>query len=406
VYLVPLHRLSLCMIVKNEADCIGRCLNSVKDVVDEMIIVDTGSTDSTIDICRSYGAQVYSFAWNGSFADARNFGLNYATGDWILWMDADEEVDAKDRYKLRDSLYMQQYSVLNINLLNYYGDTIDPDKTLSIGYPRLFRNHLGLRFVGNIHEALNYTEVIDDDSKYGFIDIKIHHYGYTESMVQNKEKIKRNLTMLEKELETTENPHWIHYHIATEYTRLGQFQQAFTHVNLSILHFLQAGRMPPFLVYKLKYSILISTGSWDGAWPGIEKAVAIYPDYVDLRFFMGFIQLKKGMYQEAIETFDKCIDMGEDNLNYLILKGVGSFQAWYHKGLCYEKLDQPLEAVRSFLQACIQSQSFTPALEKLAEYQASQEIAFEKVLQDQLDEKTRANIMDRIRSYRIKNEKE
>ncbi|MEW6587003.1 MAG: tetratricopeptide repeat protein, partial [Nitrospirota bacterium] len=94
--------LSLCMIVKNEENNIARCLTSVKPVVDEMIVVDTGSTDRTRDIAKAFGAQVYDFAWTESFADARNFSLSKASGDWILVLDADEVISPLDYEKLRE----------------------------------------------------------------------------------------------------------------------------------------------------------------------------------------------------------------------------------------------------------------------------------------------------------------
>src|SRR5204863_5400745 len=86
-----LPRLSLCMIVKNEERFLRNCLESVKDIVDEMVIVDTGSTDSTLDIAREYGAKVIPHVWKDDFSEARNVSLDHATGDWALWLDADEE---------------------------------------------------------------------------------------------------------------------------------------------------------------------------------------------------------------------------------------------------------------------------------------------------------------------------
>ena len=92
--------LSLAMIVKDEEQCIKRCLDSVVDLVDEIVIVDTGSTDKTIEICRSYNAQVFPYPWNNNFAEARNFGLDKVTKDWVLWLDADEEVAPENRCSL------------------------------------------------------------------------------------------------------------------------------------------------------------------------------------------------------------------------------------------------------------------------------------------------------------------
>ena len=94
--------ISLCMIVKDEEKFLPTCLESVKGYVDEIIIVDTGSTDRTIEIARRYNAKIYCHAWENSFSKARNYSLKYATGDWILILDADEEIERKDAYKLRN----------------------------------------------------------------------------------------------------------------------------------------------------------------------------------------------------------------------------------------------------------------------------------------------------------------
>lgn len=88
--------ISLCMIVKNEERNLRRCLQSVKNYVTEIVIVDTGSTDQTRAIAQSFGAQLYDFIWTDNFADARNFSLEHSSGDWILWMDADEELCITD----------------------------------------------------------------------------------------------------------------------------------------------------------------------------------------------------------------------------------------------------------------------------------------------------------------------
>ena len=90
------------MIVRNNAGTIRACLESIKPFVDEMIVVDTGSTDATPEICRELGAQVYHFLWPDSFAIARNESLKYARGEWIFWMDSDDIIDAENGRKLRE----------------------------------------------------------------------------------------------------------------------------------------------------------------------------------------------------------------------------------------------------------------------------------------------------------------
>ncbi|MDD2373005.1 MAG: glycosyltransferase family 2 protein, partial [Syntrophomonadaceae bacterium] len=105
--------LSLAMIVKDEESCIKRCLDSVINLVDEIIIVDTGSTDKTIEICRSYNAQVFHYSWNNNFAEARNFGLDKVTGDWVLWLDADEEVAPENRNQLNNETLFDDYDAVS-----------------------------------------------------------------------------------------------------------------------------------------------------------------------------------------------------------------------------------------------------------------------------------------------------
>ena len=111
--------ISLCMMVKNEEEFLPRCLESVKDVVDEIVIVDTGSTDRTVEIAESYGARVYHHPWENDFSKHRNQSISYASGAWILEMDADEEFFSEDTQKIgktlqetnADFLYLKCYDL-------------------------------------------------------------------------------------------------------------------------------------------------------------------------------------------------------------------------------------------------------------------------------------------------------
>ena len=97
-------RCSLCMIVRDEERYLAGCLESVVDLVDEIVVVDTGSTDSTPDIARRFGARVFNFQWVDDFSAARNESLRHATGEWIFWLDADERLDAPNRRKFQQLL--------------------------------------------------------------------------------------------------------------------------------------------------------------------------------------------------------------------------------------------------------------------------------------------------------------
>lgn len=356
-------RLSLCMIVKNEEEFIGQCLNSTKDIVDEIIIVDTGSTDKTIEICKSFDAKIEKFEWNGSFADARNFGLEKATGDWILWLDADEEVDKEDAKGIFLGTHFVDFDALTIRLVNYYGEKVDKNNTTDLAHTRLFRRGLGIKFINKIHESLDLKDIPPE--RIGHLNMKVFHYGYLDPIVQKKEKYERNIKLLKQQINEGENIPWAYYYIGMEHYRKKKYNEAFEYANLSIRSFLEIPVLPPSMVYKLKYSTLIAMGSFEGAWPGIEKAIALYPDYVDLRFFKGIILYYLEEYESSLQSFEECIEMGEDNINHLVLRGVGSFQAWYYKAQCLNKLGKTEESIVSFLHSLAISPQYQVAIDYL-----------------------------------------
>ena len=185
--------LSLCMIVKDEEDCLARCLMSVMPVVDEIIIVDTGSTDSTKAIAKAFGARVYDFEWTSDFSEARNLSLSKATGNWILVLDADEVISPLDYDRLsrivkNDDGPPKAYSITTRNYVkppHIIGWTCNkgeyPDEEDGTGwYPsakvRLFTNDGRIRFENLIHELVesslnrNGIEIREND-------IPVHHYG-------------------------------------------------------------------------------------------------------------------------------------------------------------------------------------------------------------------------------------
>jgi glycosyltransferase involved in cell wall biosynthesis len=361
--------LSLCMIVKNEEQFIGKCLDSVKHIVDEMIIVDTGSTDHTVSICQSYGAKVFEIPWTENFADARNYGLSQATGDWILWMDADEQLDQDTAMLIRDILTEEEAHIGLIQLINYVGEGLpNLEDAYIVAHHRLIRNNKGFAFKGAIHERLNVQEVVGEEAPMKVIPAKIHHYGYLETVVRDRNKSDRNLRLLEKEKSKSEYSPWVDYHIANEFHRLKRYHQAYDAVNLSLKNFIEAGQLPPSLLYRLKYELMLTMGNYEVACQSIEKAISLYTDYVDLHFYRGVILFLKQSYAEAIPVFLHCLELGEGNIHHLTRRGVGSFHAWYYVGKCLEHMDKRDEAVEAYkecLQGCTDHKEASEALEQL-----------------------------------------
>lgn len=182
--------LSLCMIVKDEEKVLERCLSSVCDIVDEIIIVDTGSTDKTKDIAKKFTDKVYNFKWIDDFSKARNYSFSKATKDYIMWLDADDIILEEDRKKLKElklndkvDIYFMKYNI---------GFDEDENVTFSYYRERILKRQKNYKWVGAIHEVI----VPKGECKY--LDIAITHKKI------NKRDNKRNLRIFEKIIKSGE----------------------------------------------------------------------------------------------------------------------------------------------------------------------------------------------------------
>jgi len=147
--------ISLCMIVKNEENTLPRCLNSVKDLVDEIIIVDTGSTDKTVEIAKQYTDRVYHFTWVNSFAKARNYSFSLATKDYILFLDADDVLLEEDQEKFRKLKETLDPSVDVVTMIYQTGFDEYGNVTLRYRRNRLTKREKNFQWIGDIHEYLD-----------------------------------------------------------------------------------------------------------------------------------------------------------------------------------------------------------------------------------------------------------
>ncbi len=203
--------ISFCLIARNEEKNLERVLTSIKPVADEIILTDTGSTDATIQIAQKFGAKISHFAWCDDLSAARNFGFKQATGDWIFWIDADEEFLAESADEIRRCLSQDNvfaYLILRQDLT----DLGRLDLYSEMWLPRLFRRHKEILLIGRHHEQFK-PSLVELAEKQGQVvegsAIRIRHYGFAGP--KRADKFSRDVKLLELELQ--ERPGQLYYQI-------------------------------------------------------------------------------------------------------------------------------------------------------------------------------------------------
>lgn len=222
-------KLGFVYIVKNEESTIGNSLNSIKEVADEIVIVDTGSTDKTKEIAKTYTDKVYDYVWEDDFSKARNFSIDKSESEWLLWLDADEELDKLGVDCIKKWKKQVEtggvYSDLQVNLdvkcyrlplVNYV-----QDKPQNMFWTiKLFKR--ALRFERPIHEGLN----VERGEDIGKLPATILHYGYNRvDEVSKKKRFERNLALLLKQRET-DSGKYNTFHLGSTYYYIKDYENA------------------------------------------------------------------------------------------------------------------------------------------------------------------------------------
>jgi glycosyltransferase involved in cell wall biosynthesis len=208
------------MIVRNEEQNLAVCLESAADLVDEIVVVDTGSTDSTRDIARRFRAQVFDFPWVDDFAAARNQSLRHATGDWIFWLDADERIDAPNRTKIQGLFAELGKENKAFEMTSHYLPEQGSFLAAEAKSIRLFRNHPKVRWQNRIHEDLT-PALRAQRASVVRTDIAILHTGYQDPVVRAL-KNERDLRLLLMEYADGSNKPFTLLSIGKLYLALGR----------------------------------------------------------------------------------------------------------------------------------------------------------------------------------------
>ncbi len=350
--------LSVCLIVKNEEKNLRKCLESVLNLADEIIVVDTGSTDNTIQIAKEYTAKIFFFSWIDNFSAARNFAIEQAQKNWILMIDGDEEINTADRFYWERLLTDPKKEGYFVQIQNHGDITNNSIRNPSF---RLFRRKAEYRYYGRIHEQiLPQICKTHDLSCIGITELVLLHYGYSPELVLQKSKIERNIKLLQLELKNSPQDSFMRFNLGVEYFRMSEYQLAAWNfraaMNLSDLKI----SYYPLLILRLGMS-LFGAGDFYGSVKVLKDGCELFPDYPDLYFLLGEIHCGTGRYVEGIEYFKKCLEIGEAPIQYVTAMGVGSYQAAYLLGECYLDFGDLDRAVEYYYQS-LKMNYYQPAL--------------------------------------------
>ncbi len=213
-------KITLSMIARNEAQYLEECLKSVQGVVDEIVLVDTGSDDDTPKIAERFGAKVIRAEWQNDFAAARNLALQHATGDWILVLDADERLTPDSKQAILNAARHPQFAGYHLEIVN---EIRDGDYFIH-RLVRMFRNLPGLRWEGAIHEQIT-PSLVERGGRIATVAAQIRHLGYRSEVMHRRDKIQRNIELIQRALEQHPDDLFHKFNLANTYFTAGEYEQ-------------------------------------------------------------------------------------------------------------------------------------------------------------------------------------
>lgn len=302
-------KLSIAMIVKNEEKYIENTLKPLKKlqkyIDSEIVIVDTGSTDNTVEIAKQYTDNIYFHEWNNNFGDMRNISINYCTGDWILVVDADEVLyDVEELAKLIRNKKINKSNGAFVKIVNFNKDVKNSISNGAISpLLRIFKKGT-VKYEGSVHEQPRFTNPIIETN------IRFIHYGYDNSNYKLMEyKFKRNLSLLMEELKKDEDNIYIIFQIAVSYSMHKDLKEALKYIEIA--HEKAKGKIQNYIYVIDKYCfILHSLREHRLLLEKVEEALS-KEEFIDFYFYKGEACYNLGKYEDAIEAYNKYLNFYE-----------------------------------------------------------------------------------------------
>lgn len=313
-------KISICMMVKDEEKNLDRCLKSLLPILDsglaELIIVDTGSKDNSIEIAKKYTNKVYQHSWTNDFSEMRNISISYARGEWIWIMDADEEIENPEEMIKLFQQDLSKYNTITVKMKNYLRNIKEVDNSkysISI-LARGFRNIKGFKYDGSIHEQPRCSR------PYLASNIVIGHYGYIwEDKEFTKKKFERNVELLRKELRKDPDNIYYQFQLAVSYAIVdkqeGLIQIRKAHKLIKKLNY--RGRIKYNYIYGIYAKIAYDNNKYAETIKICQEGLSYIKDYIDLWFYLGLAYTQMNddknivyAYEEFLkcrERFDKTI---------------------------------------------------------------------------------------------------
>lgn len=297
------------MIVKNEEHNLAQCLNIVKDVVDEIIIVDTGSTDRSVEIAKSFGAKLFHHPWEGSFSKARNYSLKYATSEWILILDADEEMNKTDIPKLKEIASNNNYTAVSFLIKNKFKDSTQECYAKMI---RLFKNFNGTYYEGTVHNRLRHTGKCLDSS------LSVIHHGYNLSEEKMEEKFLRTTILLKDQIKQEPHNPVPHRYLGISYLDQGMYDEAVSESKRALELAENNGfNIKDFLVsYYVISAAYFEKGELKESETYALRAMGIDENYLDVFCILSFIYYNLKKYDNFLQTSDNYITLLDSIANH------------------------------------------------------------------------------------------
>lgn len=299
------------MIVKDEERFLPGCLESVKELVDEIVIADTGSTDNTKEIARGFGARIVDFPWRNDFAAARNESLEHTTGEWVLYLDADERIDGRYHDDIRKAIASGKGDAFLLTLRSRMGVKENSQYHL-VAYPRLFRKMKGVRFTGEVHEQIT-PSLNEAGARIVPSDVIIDHLGYAQEDDVIIEKAKRNKTLLLSQLGKNHERGYTLYQLGQTEIVLGETEAGLAHLNEA----LAAGEIGDSVVSSI-YGIIaenkLKKKDYPAAVAACDRSLQTAPRQAFAHILKGDALTGLERHGEALEEFSAALKQYETGL--------------------------------------------------------------------------------------------